>query len=127
MTLMGLTRALQPGAWPVPLAGVARDAVEVRPSEACGGGLGVFARRPIAPRETLAVVPGAACLAAADAPACLGHADDGRALERVDDGLSDANREVCSGLAFKTQCSAAASRFKREREPFARARALENM
>ena len=118
MTLMGLTRALQPGAWPVPLAGVARDAVEVRPSEACGGGLGVFARRPIAPRETLAVVPGAAC---------LGHADDGRALERVDDGLSDANREVCSGLAFKTQCSAAASRFQREREPFARARALENM
>ena len=53
-------------------AGVVNDAVEVRQSTACGGGLGVFARRTIAPRELLATIPVSACISAIDARACLG-------------------------------------------------------
>ena len=45
--------------------GVAHDAVETKPSSACGG-MGVFARRPLASREVLAVIPSRCTVTAAD-------------------------------------------------------------
>lgn len=47
--------------------GVANDAIYLKPSIACGGTFGVFARRAIAPGERLAIIPGHACMASRDA------------------------------------------------------------
>ena len=68
LALLAASGPLEPwlGSLATAKTGVAHDAVEVRRSAACGG-LGLFARRPLAPREILAVIPSRCTITAADA------------------------------------------------------------